>query len=322
MQYGIFKPFLEKCGVVILDGAMATELEKRGANLKHELWSAKLLVDNPALIKEVHLNYLKAGADIITTSSYQASFTGFARQGYNYEMSRELLTLSSSLAIQAREESMHMNIIKEAKPLIAASIGPYGASLADGSEYRGNYGLTVEFLMSFHRERMGVLLASGVDLLACETIPCKEEAIALILLLREFPGAKAWISFSCKNDNETCDGSDFATCAEFANDSDSVVAVGINCTAPQFVSHLIQKGIPNCRKPIFVYPNKGENWDPVNKCWLPGTGQTNFVESAMSWVAAGATGIGGCCGTSPEDIRNLKKSVCDMFTSQASEQFP
>jgi homocysteine S-methyltransferase len=232
-------------------------------------------------------------------------------------MSRELLMLSSSLAIQAREELMQMNLVSPPKPLIAASVGPYGASLADGSEYRGNYGLTVEALMSFHRERLGVLLASGVDLLACETIPCKEEAIALIRLLKEFPGAKAWISFSCKNDRETCDGSDFAICAALANDSDAVAAVGINCTAPQFVRPLILKGIEVCNKPIIVYPNKGENWDPVNKCWMPGTNPSDFTESALSWIKAGAAGVGGCCRTSPEDIRNLKKTVCCGFTSRA-----
>jgi homocysteine S-methyltransferase len=314
MHSGIFEPFLEKCGVVILDGAMATELEKRGADLKHALWSAKLLVENPSLIKEVHLDYLKAGADIITTSSYQASFAGFARQGYNNQKSRELLTLSSSLAIQAREEFLHTNMVNLPKPLVAASIGPYGASLADGSEYRGNYGLTIEALMSFHRERMDVLLTSGVDMLACETIPCKEEAIALILLLKEFPKAKAWISFSCKNDHEICDGSDFSSCAALANDSDSVVAVGINCTAPQFVGSLIQKGIAVCRKPIFVYPNKGENWDPVNKCWMPGSNPSDFTEYAMGWAKAGAAGIGGCCRTSPDDIRKLKNTICDSLT--------
>jgi homocysteine S-methyltransferase len=322
MHSGIFKPFLDNCGLVILDGAMATELEKRGADLNHALWSAKLLTENPTLIKEIHLDYLKAGADIITTSSYQASFTGFAKQGYTFEMSMELLALSSSLAIEAREEAIHMNIIKGPKPLIAASLGPYGATLADGSEYKGKYGLTVEELMSFHRERMRVLLASGVDLLACETIPCKEEAIALIRLLKEFTGAKAWLSFSCRNDSEICDGSDFASSAALANDSESVVAIGVNCTAPQFIGPLIQRGIPSCKKPIIVYPNKGENWDPVNKCWVPSPEEQDFIDLAMSWVAAGVTGIGGCCRTSPEDIRNLKKTVCNRFTTRTLEIFP
>ncbi len=143
MFRNLFEPFLSSCRVVILDGAMATELEKRGADLNHILWSAKLLEENPSLIQEVHMDYLKAGADVITTASYQASYTGFARQGYSHEKSTELLMLSSSLAIRAREEAIKMNIVSGRRPLIAASIGPYGASLADGSEYRGNYGLSV-----------------------------------------------------------------------------------------------------------------------------------------------------------------------------------
>jgi homocysteine S-methyltransferase len=146
MHSGLFEPFLTKCGVVLLHGAMATELEKRGADLNHPLWSAKLLTENPALIRQVHLDHLKAGADIITTSSYQASFDGFARSGYSREKSRKLLKLASALAICARQEAMNLHMTEGPKPLIAASLGPYGAALADGSEYRGNYGLTVEEL--------------------------------------------------------------------------------------------------------------------------------------------------------------------------------
>lgn len=310
MHTGIFEPFLSKCGVVILDGAMATELENRGADLNHSLWSAKLLTENPALIKQVHLDYLKAGADIITTASYQASFCGFKNQGFSYEKSRELLLLSSSLAIRAREEAIQMKWADGPKPLIAASVGPYGATLADGSEYRGHYGLTVEELMSFHRERLGILLESGVDLLACETIPCPEEAMALIALLREFPLAKAWLSFSCRNETSVSDGSDFSRCAALANHSEQIVAVGVNCTDPRFISSLIQIAIPVCHKPILVYPNKGDIWDAANKCWIPGKDQPDFVESAQGWLDAGAAGIGGCCRTTPKDIRNLKKKLC------------
>jgi homocysteine S-methyltransferase len=312
MYNNLFEPFLSKCGVVILDGALATELENRGADLKHALWSAKLLEENPSLIRQVHLDYLKAGADIITTASYQASYEGFAREGYSRDKSTELLLLSSSLAIQAREEAMNMNVVKGPKPLIAASIGPYGASLADGSEYRGAYGLSVDELKQFHRDRIRVLAESGADLLACETIPCPEEAEALISLLKEFPGVKAWISFSCKNEKEVCDGTDFALCAALANDSDEVVATGINCTAPHFVEALIQRGIQVCSKPIIAYPNKGDQWDAVNKCWIPGKNGTNFTTSALQWLKAGAKGIGGCCRTSPEDIKILKQTLCNQ----------
>jgi homocysteine S-methyltransferase len=310
MRSGLFEPFLMNCGVVILDGAMATELEKHGADLNHVLWSAKLLTENPSLIKRVHLDYLKAGAHIITTSSYQASFDGFYRQGYSYERSRELLMLSSALAIQAREEALQKHWVHGPTPLIAASIGPLGASLADGSEYRGNYGLSVEELILFHGERMQLLLESGVDLLACETIPCPEEAMSLINLLEKFPKAKAWISFSCKNEDAVSDGTSFSLCAALANESQQVVAVGVNCTSPEFVGSLMQKGIAASNKPIFVYPNKGESWDPVDKCWIPGTGYVDFIKSAREWLQAGASGIGGCCRTSPEDIQQLKMALC------------
>ena len=217
--------------------------------------------------------------------------------------------LSSSLAIRGPGRSDEYEFNHRIQAFDCCVSRTLWRRSGDGSEYRGNYGLTVEELMSFHRERMGVLLETGADLLACETIPCPEEAMALMALLKEFPDAKAWISFSCKNDMQLCDGTDFQRCAAMTNDSDQVVAVGINCTAPQFVKSLIQRATPVCHKPIFVYPNKGETWDAVNKCWIPGTGQPDFVESALGWLEAGASGIGGCCRTTPEDILHLKKMV-------------
>jgi homocysteine S-methyltransferase len=312
MAEKLFEPFLSKCGALILDGALATELEKRGADLKHSLWSARLLEENPSLIQEVHLDYLKAGADIITTSGYQASYEGFARQGYCREKSTKLLMLSSTLAVQAREQAMNKGLINGPAPLVAASIGPYGASQADGSEYRGGYGLSVEELMQFHRDRMKVLSESGADLLACETIPCPEEAIALIRLLKEFPGVKAWISFSCKNEKEVCDGSGFAECASLANESEQVIAVGINCTDPRYVTALIHKGIEASSKPVIVYPNRGDRWDAVNKCWIPGNNISDFTAFALEWFRAGAKIIGGCCRTSPEDISKIKQAICNQ----------
>ena len=240
MNSSLFDPFLTKYGVVILDGAMATELEKHGADLKHALWSAKLLIENPSLIKQVHLEYLKAGAHVITTASYQASFNGFEKQGYSKEKATELMKLATRIAIGAREEVQKSNDIQSPFPLVAASVGPFGASLADGSEYRGNYGLSVEELMAFHRDRMKVLADSGADLLACETIPCPEEAIALINLLSEIPEAKAWISFSCKNEQEVSSGDRFSDAVALANESEQVLAVGVNCTDPRFVESLVK----------------------------------------------------------------------------------
>ena len=304
----IFDPFLKQNGIVILDGALSTELEKRGADLKHELWSANLLTENPALIREVHLDYLKAGAQVITTASYQASFGGFEKQGFDRERAVALMRLSTTLAIEARDEAVKLKHLSVPKPLIAASIGPYGASLADGSEYRGNYGLSVEELMLFHRERMKTLSESGADLLALETIPCPQEAIALIRLLKEFPATKAWISFSCKNETQVSDGSNFAESVALANNSEQVLAVGVNCTAPQFVEPLVRIAKKVSKKLILAYPNQGDTWDAQKKYWLPSGRDTDFINDAILWYNAGASLIGGCCRTSPSDIQKLSRA--------------
>ncbi|HVM88232.1 MAG TPA: homocysteine S-methyltransferase [Puia sp.] len=303
----IFNKFLQQKRVIILDGAMATELEKRGADLNHPLWSAKILAEQPELIKQVHLDYLKSGADIITTASYQASFEGFAKYGYSEKEVVELMKLSTQLAVNARDEAIQKGIIKSPEPLIAASVGPYGAMLADGSEYKGNYGIDIKALKNFHRRRMQTLLESGADLLACETIPCADEAIALVELLAEFPHAQAWISFSCKDERHVSSGENFADCIRIVNQTVQVAAVGVNCTSPVYISSLLRIASTVTGKPLLVYPNKGETWDALHKCWLAGAGNNNFSEQALQWFNAGASLIGGCCRTTPEDIRSLKQ---------------
>ncbi len=291
-------------GIIVMDGALATELESRGANLNHSLWSAKLLTENPVLIKQVHYDYLLAGAKIITSASYQASFEGFAKHGYTRQQAAELMQLSVTLAIEARDEALKTGKVT-GYPLVAASVGPYGASLADGSEYRGDYGLSIEALKDFHRPRIAVLANSGADLLACETIPCLEEGIALVEVMQEFAGVPYWISFSCKDDAHVCSGQPFANCAALANQSGDFVAVGVNCTPPQFVASLAGITHAVTSKPVMVYPNKGETWDAVHKCWLPGKDHADFIAEAARWQQAGATIIGGCCRTSPQDIEAL-----------------
>jgi homocysteine S-methyltransferase len=308
--YIMLKKLLEENKVVITDGALATELEARGANLNHSLWSAKLLTENPGLIKQVHYDYLLAGAKIITSASYQASFEGFANHGYTAAQAADLMRLSVTLAMDARNEALQTGAVT-GYPLVAASVGPYGASLADGSEYRGDYGLSIEALKEFHRPRIEVLANSGADLLACETIPCLEEGAALVEVMKEFPHMPYWLSFSCKDEEHVCSGQPFAECAVLANSSDNMVAIGINCTPPQFVASLVRIAHGVTVKPIVVYPNKGETWDAVHKCWLPGEGHTDFAEEAKRWQQAGATIIGGCCRTSPGDIRRLSELLLE-----------
>lgn len=306
-----FAQFLGDDGVVILDGALATELERRGANLNDALWSARILLEDPDLIRQVHYDYLVAGADVITTASYQATFAGFARRGLDHEQAAELMRLSVRLALEARDafwaEPAHR--AGRMRPLVAASVGPYGAYLADGSEYRGDYGLSAAELMEFHRPRMVVLATSGADLLACETLPCQAEGEALVALLEEFPGMPAWLSFSCRSGEEVADGGPFAACAALANGSDQIVAVGVNCTAPRYVEDLLVAARAATPKLLLCYPNSGEAWDPLNNCWIGTTGVTDFHTPAQRWHAAGASLIGGCCRTTPEDIRDMREAL-------------
>ncbi|MBI3959373.1 MAG: homocysteine S-methyltransferase [Chloroflexi bacterium] len=304
-------PFFSHQGVVVLDGGLATELEQRGAKIDDDLWSARLLLDAPELIRQLHFDYFAAGADVAISASYQASFQGFARRGLNSAEVARLMRLSVELARAARDDfwAEEANRTGRLRPLVAASIGCYGAFLADGSEYRGDYGLTKDELMAWHRPRMAVLAASGADLLACETIPCRVEAEALVALLAEFPDTPAWLSFSCRDASHVCHGEAFAECVVLAAASPQVVAVGVNCTPPRFVEPLLAAARNVTHKPLLCYPNSGEVWDGAARCWREGSGLTDFGAPARLWQAAGAQLIGGCCRTGPGDIRRIRRSL-------------
>jgi homocysteine S-methyltransferase len=291
---------------LILDGGLATELERRGANLKHALWSARMLLENPALISAVHLDYLRAGADIITTASYQASIAGFERVGQNKDKAIRLIGNSVELAIEARDTFLDEPQSKgRLVPLIAASIGPYGACLMDGSEYTGDYDLSCRALMEFHRPRMELLADSKADLFAIETIPSRHEFEALLRLLEEFPHKDAWISFSCRDSTHLSHGETLAECASLADGHPQVVAVGVNCTDPAFVPALLAS-IGSITTPLLAYPNSGEIWDPETGDW---TGQGAEDLDATAWVKAGAKLVGGCCRVYPEQISLIRKSL-------------
>ncbi len=297
---------------LVVDGALATELERRGADLRDPLWSARVLVEQPELIRQVHLDYFRAGADVATTASYQASFEGFAGRGLGRDEAERLMRLAVSLAIDARDQYLRETggpAPGRQRPLVAASVGPYGAMRADGSEYRGDYGLDEAALMDFHRPRLRVLADAGADLLACETLPCLAEARALARLLQELPGSCAWISFSCRDGAHNCQGEPWADCVRALDGFAEVAAIGVNCTAPQHISELVATARLHTSKPVIVYPNRGEQYDAVAKQWLvaPGCDPTPFAQQAMAWAHAGARLIGGCCRTTPEDIRALRE---------------
>jgi homocysteine S-methyltransferase len=300
--------FLEVQPVLILDGALATELERRGADLVDPLWSAKYLIEQPDMIRAVHLDYFKAGADVATTATYQATFEACQRRGIGREAAAQLMRNAVSLAIAARNEfwDVPANRVKRLRPLVAASIGPYGAMLADGSEYRGHYAQSDRGLRDFHRPRLQVLAGSGADLLACETIPNLREALVLAQLLEEFPSMSAWISFSCQDGSRTCEGQEIGACAAALNEFAQIAAIGMNCTRPEYAGSLLRRMRGRTGKPLLAYPNSGERYDAAAKTWCGHPDAQPFADQSRSWYDAGARLIGGCCRTTPDDIRAIR----------------
>ncbi len=304
---------------LVIDGALATELERRGYNLKDDLWSAKILLEQPQAIQQVHYDYFKAGADCAITASYQATVQGFVRRGLNEKEAVALIQKSVQIAIAARDEfwADETNRIGRSKPFVAASVGPYGAFLANGEEYVGKYGLTEKELMDFHRPRMRALVEAGADpstgsgqvMLACETIPSLIEAQAIVKLLKEFPNITAWVSFSARDDKHISEGQLFADCVRLLEDNPQIAAMGINCTSPKYISSLIREGKKHTRKPILVYPNLGESYDADKNDWDGHAAVESFGEEARVWYEKGARMIGGCCRTTPEDIRVIASWV-------------
>ncbi|GBG66280.1 hypothetical protein CBR_g57878 [Chara braunii] len=362
-------------GFAVLDGGMATELERRGQNIDDPLWSARCLIDNPDLIRDIHLDYLRSGSDIIISSSYQATFQGFEKRGYGREQARELFLTSVRLAGEAREQFMKethhtddggtdvnsnsgsnrtpssgsndygfnagtigkKRNSKEGEskkfctqygreeaaeqeekerprmPLVAASVGSYGAFLADGSEYSGDYGdVTIEDLMDFHRDRIILLATSGVDLLALETIPSRMEAEALIRVLEEEDvPIPSWITYVSMDGVHSARGDPFEECVAVADRCNKIVAVGSNCVSPRFVQSLVTIAKQVTSKPIVVYPNSGEAWDDDKKEWVASTGvsEEDFASYVPEWRDNGASLFGGCCRTTPSTIRAIAAAL-------------
>lgn len=296
---------LPEGSVVCLDGGLATELESRGFGLGTALWSAQLLIDNAGAVHDSHLAYLEAGARIITSASYQATLQGFAEQGIEPERAREMLLESVRIARRSRDDAKAGT---GHSALVAASIGPYGAYLADGSEYRGNYGLDADRLEDFHRERIEILDRSGADLLACETVPDYIEACALARILEEEASTPSWISFCCRDGSVLHDGTPIEEASAVFEGIERVFAVGVNCTAPEHVPSLIgriRSAVPD--KAVVVYPNSGECYR--DGAWTGERAASRWERDCREWIECGARIVGGCCRIGPCEIGQLARIV-------------
>lgn len=296
----------------VLDGGMATELEWRGCNIYGPLWSAQVLDTSPATIQQVHLDYLRAGADCISTVSYQVSAMGYEELGRPREDAARALRQSVEIAATAREQYAQES---DRVVAIAASLGPYGAALHNGAEFHGRYDIGSDALVAFHAERLAVVAGTNADLVAMETIPSYEEAQAILAALAQFPPLRVWLSFTCRDEARVAHGEALAECAALAGDSDQIVAVGINCTHPRFIAGLIREARAATGKPIIVYPNSGETWDASARRWRGTSDVGKYAAMASEWFEAGAHAIGGCCRTTPAHIRGVREA---WATTQAA----
>lgn len=299
-------------GPLVLDGGMSNQLESAGHDLSDALWSARLLADDPAAIVAAHAAYVAAGAQVVITASYQASFDGFARKGIARDEAARLFGLSVELGRRA------------GAPYVAASVGPYGAVLADGSEYRGRYGLTVAQLERFHRPRIEALAAAAPDVLALETVPDVDEAEAMLRVVGSL-GLPSWLSYTISG-SRTRAGQPLEDAFALAASVDSVVAVGVNCCAPHDVARAVEVAAATTGKPVVVYPNSGEEWDAAARAWkgsdsfdadLVGAGLFDYG-LARDWAAAGARLVGGCCRVGPAGIRAVAQVLKQAYPSGAT----
>ncbi|MFI0038085.1 homocysteine S-methyltransferase [Streptomyces mutabilis] len=285
---------------LVLDGGMSNQLESAGHDLSDDLWSARLLAEEPEAITEAHLAYFEAGADVAITASYQATFEGFARRGVDRGRAAELMALSVE---SAREAARRARV--DRRLWVAASAGPYGAMLADGSEYRGRYGLGIAELERFHRPRLEVLAAARPDVLALETVPDTDEAAALLRAVRGL-GVPAWLSYTVAGDR-TRAGQPLEEAFALAADAEEVIAVGVNCCAPGDVPGAVETAARVTGKTVVVYPNSGETWDAEARSW---EGSSSFDAGRVRrWRAAGARLIGGCCRVGPGTIRSVAAAL-------------
>lgn len=321
-----FDAFLHSQGFVLLDGGLASELERAGHDLNDPLWSAKVLLDDPGAVEAAHAAYLHAGADCVITATYQATFDGLAARGVERAAAERIMRGAVDLAVCARDRFWQRteNRAARGRPLVAASIGPYGAFLADGSEYHGEYGIGATVLADFHRARLRLLAASPVDILACETIPSFAEARVLAALVQDATDKPAWFTFTCRDgrgggdgrggawpapEARLSDGTPIDEVAAWADETASVHAVGVNCSPARLTLPVVRALAAAQSGPVVAYPNGGGEWDAATKTWGRAGAEPDWGEACRSWVAAGAAAVGGCCRVGPAAIRAMRAAL-------------
>ena len=321
MRKAAIRDVLDKNGIMVIDGSMSTALEALGANTKSSLWTAAALAEQPELVKQVHLDYFRAGADCGITCSYQATIPGLTAHGYTVEEAEKIIADSVKMFLEARDEwwDEEGREAGRAYPVCLAGIGPYGAYLADGSEYRGNYGVSDQTLYDFHRRRMEILKEAGADVMLIETQPSLNEALIEAGIAEEL-GADYWISFSCRDGLRINEGDLIRDCAAaLSKDHPGLKMIGVNCSKPEYIVSLIHELRNAADIPVGVYPNSGLIYDPGTKTWTAPEGRLDFGAYALEYMKAGALAVGGCCTTDAGHIRQVTE-MRDRYVASGASQ--
>ena len=308
-----FDRFLDAQGFVVLDGGLGSALEAAGHALGTRLWSGQMVLDDPAGLGAVHLAYLEAGADVIATAGYQLSFEAFEALGYGEDDAVKALRASVTIAVEARDAfwgdgTRHPGRLA---PLVAASVGPYGAFLADGSEYDGRYGVGEDVLRRFHQRRLDVLLDTEANVVVYETMPSGPEARVVAALLADRATKPAWLSFTCRDAERLWDGTPIEDAVRLCEGAASIVAVGVNCVHPGHAGELVRRIAEVTDLPVSVCPNSGETYDDALATWRGPS--ASWLGEADAWIHAGASLVGGCCRLGPDEIRELRRTLSNRF---------
>ena len=281
----------------LIDGGLSTAIERLGGDVSGQLWTAGLAVTDPDKLLAAHRSFVEAGAEVIATASYQCDARAFESFGYDATRGRRVLADMTALARRATQGT---------STRVAASVGPFGASLANGSEYTGRYGVEWSVVEHYHREKLRILVDSGPDLVAVETIPLAREAQLIADLLVEYGAPPTWFSFGCADAHRTYGNDDLGVAVRGVSDYPNLVAVGVNCVAPATVSgalRTIRQAIGD--RPLIAYPNHGRVWDAVARTWTGDDATASIDDSVDEWVSLGARFVGGCCGVGPTEIARL-----------------
>lgn len=303
-----FAPWLRAGRTVILDGGLGTELERRGHRDLGRLWSSSLVRSHPAALSEVHRDFLDAGADVIATATFQASVPTLLECGLDRRSAEELLRTAVRLAVEERNAAAS-RAGRAARPLVAASIGPFGAHLADGSEYTGCYSASDDDLRRFQRDRWHILAETEADIIACETFPSLADVRSAIRLMQETPHRWAWISLVCRDAGHLADGTDLKLAVDLLNDVPNLAAIGANCIAPSLAPAVISSLRDLTSLPVMMYPNASNSWDMETRTSRDHLDAEAFARAAEGWKGRGAQIIGGCCRTTAEHVRQLARSL-------------